>query len=47
VRHFPGEALTVAVLTNQSRADPTLILEDLLEILFRADRPCHVCQRPA
>lgn len=45
VRHFPGESLTVAVLTNQSRADPALIVDDLLEILFRADRPCHACQR--
>jgi D-alanyl-D-alanine carboxypeptidase len=47
VRHFPTESLTIAVLTNQSRADPGLIIEDLLEIVFRPDRPCLSCQRPS
>ena len=47
VRHIPSESLTIAVLTNQSRADPALIVEDLLELIFRADRPCLMCQRPA
>jgi D-alanyl-D-alanine carboxypeptidase len=47
VRHFPGENLTISILTNQSRADPGIVLEDLLEIVFRADGPCHACQRPA
>jgi hypothetical protein len=47
VRHFPGENLTISILTNQSRADPGIVLEDLLAIVFRDDGPCHACQRPA
>ncbi len=45
VRHIPSEALTIAVLTNQSRADPAQILGALLDIVFRADSPCYACQR--
>jgi CubicO group peptidase (beta-lactamase class C family) len=44
VRHFPTEALTIAVLTNQSRADPGVIIESLLDIVFRPDRPCQACR---
>lgn len=44
VRHFPTEALTIAVLTNQSRADPGVIVESLLDVVFRPDRPCQACR---
>ena len=47
VRHVPGEALTIAVLTNQSRADPGVIVDDLLAIIYRPDAPCLTCQRPS
>jgi D-alanyl-D-alanine carboxypeptidase len=46
VRHLPGEALTIAVLTNQSRADPAVIVEDLLSVIFAPSPPCNRCQRP-
>ena len=32
VRHFPIDGLTIAVLTNQSRADPGLIVQALLAV---------------
>jgi D-alanyl-D-alanine carboxypeptidase len=32
VRHFPIDGLTIAVLTNQSRADPGLIVRALLAV---------------
>jgi D-alanyl-D-alanine carboxypeptidase len=44
VRHVPGEALTIAVLTNQSRADPGVIVQDLLSVVFAPDGPCFACQ---
>jgi CubicO group peptidase (beta-lactamase class C family) len=47
VRHLPSEALTIAVLTNQSRADPGVILADLLSIVFAPDPPCLRCQNPS
>ena len=40
----PGEATTVAVLTNQSRADPGAIVQGLLEVVFAAEPPCLRCQ---
>jgi D-alanyl-D-alanine carboxypeptidase len=46
VRHLPGEGTTIAVLTNQSRADPGEIVRDLLSIVFAADTPCLRCQDP-
>jgi D-alanyl-D-alanine carboxypeptidase len=36
VRDFPLDGLTIAVLTNQSRTDPTLILVDLLRVAVLA-----------
>jgi D-alanyl-D-alanine carboxypeptidase len=41
VRHFPVDGLTIAVLTNQSRTDPGLILLELLRIAVpaQADAP--------
>jgi len=47
VRHLPGEATTIAVLTNQSRADPGAIVEGLLEVVFAADSLCLRCQDPS
>jgi D-alanyl-D-alanine carboxypeptidase len=36
VRHFPLDGLTIAVLTNQSRTDPGLVLIDLLRSAMQA-----------
>jgi D-alanyl-D-alanine carboxypeptidase len=47
VRHFPGDATTIAVLTNQSRADPAIILQHLVAILFERGPACLGCSRPA
>lgn len=45
VRHFPSESLTIAVLTNQSRADPAVIVEDLIAVIFRSEPPCRSCRQ--
>jgi CubicO group peptidase (beta-lactamase class C family) len=47
MRHIPGESTTIAVLTNQSRADPAVIVRDLLAIVFGPGPACPICQRPA
>ncbi|HET9344994.1 MAG TPA: serine hydrolase domain-containing protein [Candidatus Limnocylindrales bacterium] len=46
VRHLPGEMTTIAVLTNQSRADPGVIVRDLLSVVFAPEPPCLRCQDP-
>lgn len=46
VRHLPAENLTIAVLTNQSRADPGAIVEALLAIVFEPEPPCVRCMQP-
>ena len=46
VRHLPGEGVTIAVLTNQSRADPGEIVAGLLAIVFEPPPPCFLCQHP-
>jgi hypothetical protein len=46
VRYLPGEATTIAVLTNQSRADPGVIVERLLAIVFAPEPDCLRCQTP-
>ena len=46
IRHVTGEATTIAVLTNQSRADPSVIVEHLLSIVFAPAPPCFRCQTP-
>jgi hypothetical protein len=33
MRHFPVEGYTIAVLTNQSRADPAAIVRSLLRVV--------------
>ena len=43
VRHFPLDGLTIAVLTNQSRADPGLIVRALLAAAVPATSPCPAC----
>jgi D-alanyl-D-alanine carboxypeptidase len=46
VRHLPAENVTIAVLTNQSRADPAVIVADLLSIVFEPSPPCVRCAKP-
>jgi D-alanyl-D-alanine carboxypeptidase len=46
VRHLPAENVTIAVLTNQSRADPAVIVEALLSIVFEREPPCVRCMQP-
>ncbi len=46
VRHLPAENVTIAVLTNQSRADPGAIVEALLAIVFEPEPPCVRCMQP-
>ena len=47
VRHIPAFGTTIAVLTNQSRADPAIIVRHLLVIVFAPRPPCGVCARPS
>jgi len=47
VRHIPDSGTTIAVLTNQSRADPAVIVEHLLSIVFAPSPLCHMCSRPS
>jgi D-alanyl-D-alanine carboxypeptidase len=47
VRHIPGSGTTIAVLTNQSRADPAIIIQHLLAIVFAPYPPCGLCSRPS
>jgi CubicO group peptidase (beta-lactamase class C family) len=46
VRHFPLDGLTIAVLTNQSRADPGVILRELLRAAQPGPRICPLCPVP-
>jgi hypothetical protein len=46
MRHLPSAGVTIAVLTNQSRADPGVFVADLLAIVFAPEPPCFRCQRP-
>ncbi|GAC1667262.1 MAG: serine hydrolase domain-containing protein [Candidatus Limnocylindrales bacterium] len=45
VRHFPLDGLTIAVLTNQSRADPADIVRELLAVALPVAPACPVCDR--
>jgi len=47
VRHFPLEGLTIAVLTNQSRADPGVIVRALLALAQPVPRTCPLCAPPS
>jgi D-alanyl-D-alanine carboxypeptidase len=42
-RHFPVEGLSIAVLTNQSRADPAQILRSLLAVALPPPPACPIC----
>lgn len=46
MRHLPGENTTIAVVTNQSRTDPGVIVERLLSIVFAPEPDCFRCQNP-
>jgi D-alanyl-D-alanine carboxypeptidase len=46
VRHFPIDGLTIAVLTNQSRADPAVILRALLLQALPTAPACPACPIP-
>ncbi len=39
VRWLPGERVSIAVTTNQSRTDPNAILADLLKVVFPPPPP--------
>jgi D-alanyl-D-alanine carboxypeptidase len=43
VRHFPIDGVTIAVLTNQSRADPGVIVRALLAVALPHARACPMC----
>ncbi|HEX5825650.1 MAG TPA: serine hydrolase domain-containing protein [Candidatus Limnocylindrales bacterium] len=43
VRHFPVDGLTIAVLTNQSRADPGVIVRALLAVAVPTAPTCPIC----
>jgi D-alanyl-D-alanine carboxypeptidase len=43
VRHFPVDGLTIAVLTNQSRADPGVIVRSLLAAALPPPPACPIC----
>ena len=43
MRYLPGEATTIAVLTNQSRTDPGVIVRSLLSIVFSPEPDCFRC----
>jgi D-alanyl-D-alanine carboxypeptidase len=47
MRHLPSEMTTIAVLTNQSRTDPGIIVQDLLSVVFGPEPPCLRCQNPS
>lgn len=47
VRHLPLQSTTIAVLTNQSRSDPGVIVERLLSVVFGPPAPCIRCVEPS
>lgn len=46
VRHFSIDGLTIAVLTNQSRADPGEIVRALLAVALPTPPACRICAIP-
>ena len=46
MRHFPADGITIAVLTNQSRTDPGLIVRALLDRVIPPDVACPSCRTP-
>jgi D-alanyl-D-alanine carboxypeptidase len=47
IRHLPLQATTIAVLTNQSRRDPAVIVGRLLSVVFGPPAPCIRCVEPS
>jgi D-alanyl-D-alanine carboxypeptidase len=47
VRYLPDDDLAIAVLTNQSRADPGFILAALLRVVIPPAGPCGPCADPS
>ncbi len=43
VRWLPDEGIAIAVLTNQSRTDPNLVLRDLLRVGLEPRPDCFIC----
>ena len=43
LRYLPDEGITIAVLTNQSRADPMLVVRALLAIATVPPPDCATC----
>jgi CubicO group peptidase (beta-lactamase class C family) len=43
VRYFPGDGLTIAVLTNQSRTDPATLVRALVALAAPEPAPCSAC----
>ncbi|MFL5680117.1 MAG: serine hydrolase [Chloroflexota bacterium] len=43
VRYLPDQRVTVAVLTNQSRSDPAIILRELVRVALPAPGGCDNC----
>lgn len=46
VRWLPNEGIAIAVLTNQSRADPNLVVRELLRVAFGTPPECASCAAP-
>lgn len=46
VRHFAIDGLTIAVLTNQSRADPGEVVRALLAVALPSPPACRICAIP-
>ena len=44
VRWVADEGISIAVMTNQSRSDPNLIVADLLRLALRPQADCVVCR---
>jgi D-alanyl-D-alanine carboxypeptidase len=44
MRYLPQTGVSIAVLTNQSRTDPSGIVAALLNIVFPLQEPCRGCQ---
>ncbi len=47
VRYLPEDDITIAVLTNQSRADPGIIVAELLRVVIPPPGPCGPCADPS
>ena len=43
VRWLPDERIAIAILTNQSRSDPNVVLADLLALVLRSRSDCTSC----